>query len=65
MEKLNSLVAKYENVQAELNDEIISAVTRVIQTREQGLALELVGSLPENHPFMPFVVALAHKINKK
>ena len=47
MEKLNSLVAKYENVQAELNDEIISAVTRVIQTREQGLALELVGSLPE------------------
>lgn len=65
MEKLNSLVAQYESVQAELNDEIIKAVTKVIQTREQGLALELVGLLPENHPFMPFVVALAHQINKK
>ena len=65
MEKLNSLVSQLENVQTELDDEIIEEVINVIQTREQGLALELVGSLPENHPFMPFVVALAHKINKK
>ena len=65
MEKLNSLVSQLENVQTELEDEIIEEVINVIQTREQGLALELVGSLPANHPFTPFVVALAHKINNK
>lgn len=65
MEKLNSLVSQLENVQAELDDEVIEEVINVIQSREQGLALELVGALPANHPFMPFVVALAHKLNKK
>ena len=65
MEKLNSLASYLESVQAELDDEIIEEVINVIQSREQGLALELVGALPENHPFLPFVVALARKINSK
>lgn len=65
MEKLNTLVSQLESVQTELDDEIIEEVINVIQSREQGLALELVGSLPANHPFMPFVAALAHKLNKK
>ena len=49
----------------DLDDEIIEEVINVIQSREQGLALELVGALPENHPFLPFVIALARKINSK
>jgi len=59
------LASHLESVQAELDDEIIEEVINVIQSREQGLALELVGALPENHPFLPFVVSLARKINSK
>jgi hypothetical protein len=62
---LAALEVWYFGFRKKQDDEIIEEVINVIQSREQGLALELVGSLPANHPFMPFVAALAHKLNKK
>ncbi|WP_220181438.1 hypothetical protein, partial [Klebsiella pneumoniae] len=45
--------------------EIILAVKEVLATNSVGLARELVGGVPQDHPFHPFLLAIAKQLDPR
>ncbi|KGM26771.1 hypothetical protein [Photorhabdus sp. RM96S] len=65
LEKLSRLVEKQRKTQGEINNEIILAVKEVFATNSVGLARELVGGVPQDHPFHPFLLAIAKQLDPR
>ncbi|EEY3932789.1 hypothetical protein DFX55_22445 [Escherichia coli] len=55
LDKLSRLVDQQRKIQDEIDNEIILAVKEVLATNSVGLARELVGGVPQDHPFHPFL----------
>ncbi|TDB57846.1 hypothetical protein [Photorhabdus khanii] len=65
LEKLSRLVDQQRKTQSEINDEIILAVKEVLATNSVGLARELVGCVPQDHPFHPFLLVIAKQLDPR
>ncbi|MGV7963754.1 hypothetical protein QPK13_22635 [Photorhabdus tasmaniensis] len=62
LDKLSQLVDQHHKTQEEIDNEIILAVKKVLQTNSAELAIELVGGVPQDHPFHPFLLAIAKQL---
>jgi len=65
LKKLSRLVDQQRKTQDEINDEIILAVKEVLATNSVGLARELVEGVPQDHPFHPFLLAIAKQLDPR
>ncbi|MDB6373979.1 hypothetical protein [Photorhabdus bodei] len=65
LDKLSRLVDQYHKTQEEIDNEIILAVKKVLQTNSIELAREIVGSVPQDHPFHPFLLAIAKQLKPR
>ncbi|WMQ89730.1 hypothetical protein RCR42_26080 (plasmid) [Enterobacter hormaechei] len=65
LDKLSRLVDQQRKTQDEIDHEIILAVKEVLATNSVGLARELVGCVPQDHPFHQFLLAIAKQLDPR
>ncbi|WP_159308305.1 hypothetical protein [Klebsiella pneumoniae] len=65
LDKLSRLVDQQRKTQDEIDNEIILAVKEVLATNSVGSARELVGGVPQDHPFHPFLLAIAKQLDPR
>ncbi|MEM0830912.1 hypothetical protein J4V19_23895 [Escherichia coli] len=65
LDKLSRLVDQQRKTQDEINNEVILAAKEVLSTHSISLARELVGCVPQDHPFHPFLLAIAKQLDPR